>query len=148
MDTLERRDPQQRDAALMAALPTLVARAQGAEGWKQILKDVRAGDIDSRAALAQLPATRKSELKDLQTARPPFSALNTTRRRTATCAACSSRPARFLIRRGNSRTGGVLRGRCGHWACMPGTSSRTVSPTISPPPHSWSKARQPDSAAR
>ncbi|MCW5258757.1 phenylacetate--CoA ligase family protein [Verminephrobacter eiseniae] len=78
MDTLERRDPQQRDAALMAALPTLVARAQGAEGWKQILKDVRAGDIDSRAALAQLPVTRKSDLKDLQTARPPFGGLNTT----------------------------------------------------------------------
>src|SRR6218665_2103273 len=78
MATLERRDPQQRDSAILAVFSTLVARAQGSEGWKQILEDVRAGDIDSRAALAQLPVTRKSELKDLQTARQPFGGLNTT----------------------------------------------------------------------
>ncbi len=62
----------------MQALPDLMARAQGAEGWSRILKGVNAGDIRDRAALAQLPVTRKSDLKDLQSAAPPFGGLNTT----------------------------------------------------------------------
>jgi len=78
LDSLEQRDPQQREAALMSALPGLVARAQDAEGWSRILKGVSAGDIGTRAALAQLPVTRKSDLKDLQAATPPFGGLNTT----------------------------------------------------------------------
>ncbi|MFL9880262.1 AMP-binding protein [Herbaspirillum rhizosphaerae] len=78
LDSLEQRDPQQRENALMQALPDLVARAQGAEGWNRILKGVNAGDIRDRAALAQLPVTRKSDLKDLQSAAPPFGGLNTT----------------------------------------------------------------------
>ncbi|WP_050478823.1 phenylacetate--CoA ligase family protein [Herbaspirillum rhizosphaerae] len=78
LDSLEQRDPQQREKALMQALPDLMARAQGAEGWSRILKGVNAGDIRDRAALAQLPVTRKSDLKDLQSAAPPFGGLNTT----------------------------------------------------------------------
>jgi phenylacetate-CoA ligase len=78
LDSLEQRDPQQRENGLMQALPDLVARAQGAEGWNRILKGVNAGDIRDRAALAQLPVTRKSDLKDLQSATPPFGGLNTT----------------------------------------------------------------------
>ncbi|WP_034292622.1 phenylacetate--CoA ligase family protein [Herbaspirillum sp. RV1423] len=78
LDPSEQRDPQQREAALMSALPGLVARAQGAEGWRRILDSVSAGDIRDRAALAQLPVTRKSDLKDLQAATPPFGGLNTT----------------------------------------------------------------------
>ena len=78
LDALERRDPQQREQELMRALPQLVARAQGAPGWARILNGVEAGAITSRAALAQLPVTRKSDLKELQTRESPFGGLNTT----------------------------------------------------------------------
>jgi phenylacetate-CoA ligase len=49
-----------------------------APGWADILRGVIAGDINDRAALAQIPVTRKSALKDLQQATPPFGGLNTT----------------------------------------------------------------------
>jgi phenylacetate-CoA ligase len=49
-----------------------------APGWADILRGVIAGDINDRAALAQIPVTRKSALKDLQQAIPPFGGLNTT----------------------------------------------------------------------
>lgn len=62
----------------MRALPDLVTRAQGAEGWNRILKGVSPGDIRDRSGLAQLPVTRKSDLKDLQSATAPFGGLNTT----------------------------------------------------------------------
>jgi len=78
LDSLESRDPQQRERALMARLPHLVAQAQTAPGWARILNGVQAGDITSRAALAQLPVTRKSDLKDLQHADTPFGGLTTT----------------------------------------------------------------------
>jgi phenylacetate-CoA ligase len=78
LDTLETRDPQQREQDQMAALPRLIARAQTAPGWARILDDVSAADITSRAALAQLPVTRKSDLKDLQHAAMPFGGLATT----------------------------------------------------------------------
>ncbi|ALU89818.1 phenylacetyl-CoA-ligase protein [Herbaspirillum rubrisubalbicans M1] len=78
LDALERRDPQQREQQLIRALPQLVARAQGAAGWARILDGVDAAAIDSRAALAQLPVTRKSDLKELQTRERPFGGLNTT----------------------------------------------------------------------
>jgi phenylacetate-CoA ligase len=78
LDALETRDPQTRERALMAQLPQLVARAQSAPGWAQILKGVSAPDIDSRVALAQLPVTRKSDLKDLQHANMPFGGLTST----------------------------------------------------------------------
>ncbi|HEY0847982.1 MAG TPA: AMP-binding protein [Noviherbaspirillum sp.] len=77
-DSLETRDPQQRERDLMARLPELVARAQTAPGWARILNGVNAGDITSRRALAQLPVTRKSDLKDLQHGEAPFGGLTTT----------------------------------------------------------------------
>jgi phenylacetate-CoA ligase len=77
-DSLESRDPAAREQALLSALPALITRAMQAPGWADILGDVTAGDINSRAALAQLPVTRKSALKDLQQAMPPFGGLNTT----------------------------------------------------------------------
>jgi len=77
-DSLESRDPAVREQALLSALPALITRAMQAPGWADILGDVTAGDINSRAALAQLPVTRKSALKDLQQATPPFGGLNTT----------------------------------------------------------------------
>ncbi|MDA1116614.1 MAG: AMP-binding protein [Proteobacteria bacterium] len=78
-DALETRAPQEREAALMAALPRQLAHAkQNAPGWARILKDVDAASIVSRAALAKLPVTRKSDLPELQKALPPLGGLNAT----------------------------------------------------------------------
>jgi phenylacetate-CoA ligase len=79
LDTLESRDPAERERALMAALPALVERAHSTPGWGRILAGVNAGDITSRAALAQLPVTRKSDLKDLQAGELPFGGLTSTK---------------------------------------------------------------------
>lgn len=77
-DALESRDPSAREKDLLSALPALVARAKQAPGWAAILKDVDPQQVTSRAALAQLPVTRKSQLKELQKAALPFGGLNTT----------------------------------------------------------------------
>ena len=68
-DALEQRDPAQREAQLMAALPQQVAHAkQNAAAFAQVLADVDAAAIDSREALARLPVTRKPELLERQKA--------------------------------------------------------------------------------
>ena len=62
-DSLEQRDPAVREAALLQALPAQIAHAQtAASAWATILQGVKANDINSRAALAGLPVTRKYEL--------------------------------------------------------------------------------------
>jgi phenylacetate-CoA ligase len=77
-DAAETRDPGEREAALMVALPQLIAAAQnGAPAYRRRLDGVRAQDIDSRAALAQLPLTRKSELIEVQRQNPPFGGFTT-----------------------------------------------------------------------
>ena len=78
LDDLETRTPQQRERDLMARLPALIALAQRTPGWGRILAGIDAAAIDSRAALAQLPVTRKSELHQLQQAALPFGDLNAT----------------------------------------------------------------------
>jgi phenylacetate-CoA ligase len=75
LDSLESRAPQEREAALMARLPQLVAQAQTAPGWARILAGVDASQVNSRAALARLPVTRKSDLKTLQQQHKPFGGL-------------------------------------------------------------------------
>ena len=78
-DKLEARAPAAREKALMSALPKLVAHAQkNAPGWARILKGVKPAKVNSRAALARLPVTRKSELGELQKAVPPLGGLNAT----------------------------------------------------------------------
>lgn len=77
-DILEVRDPQNRERDLMARLPELVAHAQSAPGWARILAGVKAADVNSRTALAKLPVTRKSDLKDLQKNDFPFGGLTAT----------------------------------------------------------------------
>jgi phenylacetate-CoA ligase len=77
-DALESRDPSAREKDLLSALPALIARAKQASGWSAILKDINPADINSRTALAQLPVTRKSALKDIQKAALPFGGLNVT----------------------------------------------------------------------
>jgi phenylacetate-CoA ligase len=74
-DALEPRDPHVREKELLAALPALIQRAQTTAGWSSILAGVNASDISSREALAQLPVTRKSELKTLQSMSLPFGGL-------------------------------------------------------------------------
>jgi phenylacetate-CoA ligase len=62
-DALEQRDPAQREAALLQALPLQIANAQNkAPAWQQILQGVDAASVSNRKALAQLPVTRKYEL--------------------------------------------------------------------------------------
>jgi phenylacetate-CoA ligase len=69
MDALETRDPAAREAALLAALPGQIAHAQkNAPAFAEILKDIHAADITSRAALAKLPVIRKYELLEKQKA--------------------------------------------------------------------------------
>jgi len=63
----------------MAALPKLVAHAKKrAPGFSRILSDVNPSKIRSRAALAKLPVTRKSDLVSLQKNLPPLGGLNAT----------------------------------------------------------------------
>jgi phenylacetate-CoA ligase len=78
LDSLETRDPAQREADLLHRLPQLLAHAQQAPGWNKILGGVNPAAITSRAALAQLPVTRKSGLKQLQSELLPFGGLNIT----------------------------------------------------------------------
>jgi len=78
-DTLETRSPDEREAQLMAALPKQIALAKRrAPGFKRILRGIDPKTIDSRAALARLPVTRKSDLGELQKALPPLGGLNAT----------------------------------------------------------------------
>ncbi|OJU92001.1 MAG: AMP-dependent synthetase [Burkholderiales bacterium 66-5] len=66
-DALETRSPDEREAAHMAALAAQVAHAQQhSAAFAEILKGVNARAITSRAALAQLPVTRKSSLHERQ----------------------------------------------------------------------------------
>jgi len=75
-DTLETRDPAERERALFAALPAHIEHARKtAPGWADILRGVSGGDVTDRRALAQLPVTRKSDLKDRQRACRPFAGL-------------------------------------------------------------------------
>lgn len=78
-DALETRDPEARERALLAALPGQVAHARAnARGFASILAQVDPRDVTTRAALATLPVTRKSELLALQKGEPPFGGLNAT----------------------------------------------------------------------
>jgi phenylacetate-CoA ligase len=78
-DLRETRSAEQREAELMAALPGLIAHAKAhAPGWSRRLAPFDARDVHSRKALAQIPVLRKSDLKALQEADPPFGGFNAT----------------------------------------------------------------------
>ena len=78
-DKLETRAPKQREAALLAALPKQIAHARRrAPGFARILEHIKPEKISSRAALAALPVTRKSDLAGLQAAERPLGGLNAT----------------------------------------------------------------------
>ncbi|HEX8009967.1 MAG TPA: AMP-binding protein [Casimicrobiaceae bacterium] len=72
-DTLETRDPAERERAQLASLPARIAWAKTrAPAYARIFAGVDPAAIDSRAALAQLPITRKTQLLELQKAARPF----------------------------------------------------------------------------
>ena len=79
-DTLETRDPERREQELLLQLPRQIAHAKAnAPAFARILADVDAASITTRAALARVPVTRKSELLDLQKSDRPFGGLAATR---------------------------------------------------------------------
>ncbi|WP_207477879.1 phenylacetate--CoA ligase family protein [Arenibaculum pallidiluteum] len=78
-DELESRPADRREAALLEALPGHVALAKArAPGWARILADIEPEGVHTRADLARLPLTRKSDLAELQPKEPPFGGLAAT----------------------------------------------------------------------
>ncbi|OSQ44370.1 phenylacetate--CoA ligase family protein [Thalassospira alkalitolerans] len=78
-DARETRAPKDRETGLMAALPRVIHHAQSkSAGFGRILDGVDPGSINSRAALAKLPITRKSDLITMQSENLPFAGLNAT----------------------------------------------------------------------
>jgi phenylacetate-CoA ligase len=80
LDAQETRSAVEREAAWLAALPRLVEQARCAPAMRECLQDVEAVAIDSRAALARLPVTRKPELLERQKAQrgtDPFGGYST-----------------------------------------------------------------------
>jgi phenylacetate-CoA ligase len=72
-DDLETRAPEQREAALMAALQIQLAHAKAhAPAFARLLADVDPDEVVDRRTLALLPVTRKGELLEQQRAAPPF----------------------------------------------------------------------------
>ncbi|MCB1510271.1 MAG: AMP-binding protein [Hyphomicrobiaceae bacterium] len=72
-DALETRAPEQRERAQFGLLPGVIRRAMDcAPGWQAHLADVDPKSVTSRSELSKLPVIRKSALKELQAARPPF----------------------------------------------------------------------------
>ena len=76
-DALETRSPEEREAALMAELPRVIAAAkEHAPAYRRLLAKVRPEDVTDRRALVDLPLTRKSDLIEMQRHDPPFGGLN------------------------------------------------------------------------
>jgi phenylacetate-CoA ligase len=66
-DALETRTQQERETALMSALPRQIAHAKAhAPAFADLLRDVDALGVNTRAALARLPVLRKQQLLDRQ----------------------------------------------------------------------------------
>jgi len=79
-DDLEIRPPQVRERALIHALQAQIENAKRhAPYFTELLRHVQPHEIADRAALAKLPVTRKSQLAELQRARPPFGGLTAAR---------------------------------------------------------------------
>jgi len=77
-DTLETRDPEQRERDQFSKVPAVLSRAITAPGWARQLAGVDPLQVTSREALAQLPVLRKSDLMRMQQENPPFGGLNVT----------------------------------------------------------------------
>jgi phenylacetate-CoA ligase len=72
-DALDARAREEREADLMRRLPGQVAHAkENTPFYRELLAGIDPRSVDSRAALAALPLTRKSELVERQRAQRPF----------------------------------------------------------------------------
>jgi phenylacetate-CoA ligase len=72
-DTLETRPPEERERAQLATLCARVALAKSqTTAYARRFADFDPAAVTSRAALARLPVTRKSELLEIQQAERPF----------------------------------------------------------------------------
>jgi phenylacetate-CoA ligase len=76
-DALETRRPADRDAELFAQLPEVLRKAMAAPAYAERLDGIDPAAITSRAALAELPVLRKSDLPALHKAALPFGGLVT-----------------------------------------------------------------------
>lgn len=74
-DTLETRDPAEREAALFARLPDILKRAALTPTYAERFQGINLDGIRDRTALASLPVLRKSELSQLQKSALPFGGL-------------------------------------------------------------------------
>ena len=78
-DALESRAREEREADLMRRLPAQLAHATAnTPFYRDLLSGIDPRAVVSRAALAALPLTRKSELVERQRAERPFGGLNAT----------------------------------------------------------------------
>ena len=78
-DALEIRDPGERERNLLGRLPAQLAFARERSlHYQHVLKDTDCAKVTTRAALAALPITRKSDLNELQKRLLPFGGLNAT----------------------------------------------------------------------
>ena len=67
-----------REQTLFSRLPEFVSLAkQQSSYYQELLADINADNVDSRAQLAKLPITRKSDLLHLQKLSPPLAGVNT-----------------------------------------------------------------------
>jgi phenylacetate-CoA ligase len=79
-DTLETRDPEEREREQLARLPHQIAHAKAnAPAFARVLAGIEPDAIATREALAHIPVTRKSELVELQKSNRPFGGLAATR---------------------------------------------------------------------
>jgi phenylacetate-CoA ligase len=77
-DDLETRDPVIRERAQFRELQEQIAHAKKhAPHFAELLKDAQPHEVSDRDRLARLPLTRKSQLIELQKARPPFGGMTT-----------------------------------------------------------------------
>src|SRR5262249_318509 len=75
-DSLEIRDPDDRERDFFGRLPDLIALALSAQGWAPHLAGVDPKAVPSGGAPAKRPLLRKSELAKRQKERPPFGGFN------------------------------------------------------------------------
>ncbi len=74
-DRLETRAPATRDRSQVRAIAECVARLAKTRDWKKRFAGIDPTKLKTRADLAPIPVLRKSELKELQAAHPPFAGL-------------------------------------------------------------------------
>ena len=77
-DELEIREPEEREMQLLEALARqFKAARRDSPYFAELFKDIGADDVRSRADLAKLPITRKSDLHALQKKNPPLAGMTT-----------------------------------------------------------------------